>query len=143
VAIADEWAQFEPYLRDMAYRGIESDPGFLLDHEGGPYGISADLILGRLIGHDDQVVRDDLHLDRIRDVVLEPMFPRMAFHAAPPEVVGDYPDIRTAEYGLRSGYAFCEMDVASVWPPAGVEARSGRYTVLFLRYKRRLPTGPG
>ena len=137
MAITDEWSQAEPYLRDRAYRTIESDPGFLLDHEGGPYGIKADLILARLIGHDDQVVRDDLRLDRIRDVLLEPMFPRMNFHAAPPEVVGDYPDIRTAEYGLRSGYAVAEFDIAGLWPPAGVEAKTGRYTVLFLRYKRR------
>lgn len=134
MAVSDEWAQAEPYLRDRAYATIEADPSFLLEGEGGPYGVKADIILARLIGHDDQIVRDDLRLERIVPVWLEPIFTRTTL-ARPADVL-EQP--RTAEYGLRSGFAVMETDIAAIWPPAGVEAKTGRYTVLFLRYKRRL-----
>lgn len=134
---ADEFARAEPVLRDRVYATIESDPGFLFDHDGGPYGIKADIILARLIGHDDQIVRDDLRLDRIRDVLLEPIFPKVTAVAAPD--ILSMP--RTAEYRLRSGYATVELDPAAIWPPQGIRpdpANGYRYKVLFLRYKRRL-----
>jgi hypothetical protein len=140
VSVTDEWAQAEPYLRDQAYREMEARPEFLFDCEGGPEGMQADIILGRLVGHDDQFIRD-IRLDRAVPVWLEPMFPRMAFTAAPAEGTGALPDIRAAEYGLRSSYALIELDSQTIWPPAGVTlspANGYRYTVLFLRYKRRV-----
>lgn len=135
MSVHDEWARAESTLRDRAYATIEADPGFLPDHEGGPYGVKADIILARLIGHDDQIVRDDVRLDRIEPVWLEPIHERLT-PAAPDD---PYSPPRVAEYGLRSGYAVATLDATAIWPPPDVRPNgSPLYTVLFLRYKRRL-----
>lgn len=132
--MASRWDQVEPIMREQAYRAIENDPQVLLEHDGGPYGVHAEVIFARLYGLDDEIVRDGWRLPRIEAALRLPIIPRLRISAEPVrlEPVG-----RVATYVLQSGYALQTVDAMN-GPPDVPLLPDFRVRVLYLRYRRRV-----
>jgi hypothetical protein len=131
LTVLRDWSPEFTTLVDMAYRRMTRDPEYLLEHDGGLVGVTADYVVARLIGYDEQVERTMLLHEVLPELRL-PFVPttRTLLSEADPSL----PDFRTARYVLQSGYATGE--VRGEWCPGG-PPRRGFGTVLCLRYKRR------
>jgi hypothetical protein len=137
VSIPGLWDEGLPYFVNNAYAHLDAQPESLLETDGGPVGISADVYMGRMIGPDDQV---------ISDVRLPSAVPEWLMPIAPPlrvfggAEVGSLPYVPmgAARYVLQSGYATMALD--GMYAPKDVtpDPRSNQFTVVFLRYRRRL-----
>lgn len=127
------WAEAEPIMRERAYRTLDSDPQSLLECDGGPVGQTADVILARLVGFDDEIV-GDIRLQRVEPVWLVPIYERVTLVEAAPCPTR----MRTARYVLQSGYV--RMQLAPEHAPPDTTPGPPAFTVslLFLRYRRRL-----
>jgi len=133
------WDEIEAALRHKVYRTLENDPQILLEQDGGPFGVEADLIYARLIGYEDEIVKDGWRLRSIEPQLWLPITPSARSFlnpdAPPPLDVS-----RSAIYVLQSGYAVMPVDpliapdVLDLLPP-GRDWQPVR--VLYLRYRRR------
>lgn len=128
------WDQAEPVMRHRAYRTIENDPQVLLEGDGGPGGVNAEIYMARLFGLDDEIVEDGLRLAAPLPIVRLPIIPRVAY-------LDDESDLssplRTADYVMQSGFALVHL--AAEYAPPGVELLPDfTFRVLYLRYRRRL-----
>lgn len=135
--MSEFWDFIEPTLREQAYATMDADPQSLLEHDGGPEGMTADVVMARLIGFDDQIVKDGWRRERADPVLLLPIHerPKLTASLAPTEA-DLYPTMRTARYVLQSGYVVFAMD--AVLLPLGVpHGPDFRTTFLYLRYRRR------
>jgi hypothetical protein len=125
-----EWQHVEPILREQAYAVINNDPYMLLETEGWPGGMEADVILARLLGFDEQV-EHDWRIPRVESVLLTPIPERLSVLAQEPERT----PLRTARYNLLSNYA--RMSVDGRYAPADVTLGADfRFSVLAVRYRR-------
>lgn len=118
-------------LIDKAYRTIEQQPEYLLEHDGGPQFETADIIVARLIGLDDEIV-DQVFLDRPLPVW------RMPAAQAPTFVLDDgpvYEPLKVVEFQLQSNYATAWLDAIHA-PPGTAGPPTFRAKVLCLRYRR-------
>jgi hypothetical protein len=127
------WTDIEPYLREQAYRAIDANPESLFERDGGPEGMKASFIYARLMGHDDQIVKDGWRLDRVVPVLYLPMFERLTL--AEPDPVAAMP--RQAEYRLQSGYVLTDVSAEFVPPGTRIDNRH-LASVLYVRYRRHL-----
>lgn len=129
----------ERHLRDRLEANIVNDPQVLLDQDGGPAGIRADVYLAKLIGHDDQTVAE-IRVKEARDVVLLPIPARPSRLVS--EAADVYPTIRTARFNLQSGYAMSKVDegLALAQGLIASPARKPDFLldVVLLRYRRDL-----
>jgi len=117
-------------LIEKCYATIESEPTVLLEHDGGPYGLAADIVVARLYGFDEQLDHE-WRIPRIESELRTPIMPRLS--AVPSDVVAS-PMTRTGRYVLQSNYASANIAGEYVvplapWKPA--------VSVLCLRYRRR------
>jgi hypothetical protein len=129
----DRWQQVEPTLRHKAYRTIESDPQVLLETDGGPVGMPAEVIFARLLGFEDEVVEDGL---RLAEVVPDLRLPIMSLGPLLSSGPLEPQPIRVARYALQSGYA--RTKVAAEFAPPGVQLGPDfTFRVLYVRYRRR------
>ncbi len=126
---------FEERLRAICAGTLDNDPSILLETDGVPVGQTADVILARLIGFDDEIVDDTLQLSRVEPSLRLPV-------SEPVRVVDpmpmEYTPPRTARYVLQSGFTRATLDGmyarlfgVRVGPPTCTAS------VLFVRYKRR------
>lgn len=129
---------FSSFLRQRLTAHIEAQPEVLLEHDGGPMGLKADIILATLYGMDDQIDAE-WRIPRVEPHLLMPIRPRLT--AIEPEPGPLLPTMRTARYELQSNWATMQLD----WLhhrdllPADVHPAQGDYlvTVALLRYRRR------
>lgn len=123
----------EPLLRRRAYGALEADPQVLLEVDGGPLGVDADVFIARLIGFEDEVVDDGIRLRRAEPVYLVPLHRRLSMLEPDP---AELAPMRISTYVLQSGYALAT--VAAENAPADVAVRDDfTVRVLYLRYRRR------
>lgn len=129
------WPEMERHLRGHLYAVIDHTPELLLDADGGPVGATADIILARLLGFDDEIVDDSLRLGRVEQVWLKAIPQQFSVTAV--ELTADIEPLRTAEYVLQSCYA--QMAVASMLLPPEMRGDSPTFqtSVLAVRYRRR------
>lgn len=131
------WAEVEPVMRERAYRRLDNDPQVLLEHDGGPLDIKADVILARLIGFEDEIVQDAVRLSSVMPVYRLPLLPRgqfaMSEDTAPPSL-----NLRAAEYVLQSGYVAVNLAPEYAPPEITVGPPTFTFKVLYLRYRRRV-----
>lgn len=131
------WAEAEPILRRQAYAIYDSQPEMLLEHDGGPYSLDADVLMARLAGFEDEIVEDGLRLERIYPDLLRPIaLPLRSWlteAAAPPE-----PSWRAARYVLQSGWVIMPLDQRFAPPNVTPKVRmDGAVRVAYLLYRRR------
>jgi hypothetical protein len=128
------WEQAERSAREKAYRTLDNDPRILLEGDGGPGSIRAEVYMARMLGYDDEVVADGLRLPRPEPVYRMPIVPRGPLFAADDDPL--VPTIRAATYVLQSGFAL--VTLAAEYAPPGVTLRDDfTFRVLYLRYRRR------
>lgn len=128
------WDQAEPVFREKAYRTIERDPQILLEGDGGPGSVQAEVYMARLYGYDDEIVADGLRLPRPEAVYLMPIMSQPAWMRADEDMQPAL--IRTATYVLQSGFALVKL--APEYAPPGVTLGDDfTFRVLYLRYRRR------
>lgn len=134
--VMSRWEEFELALREQAYGTIDADPRLLLETDGGPVGMKADVIFARLIGMDDNIVQDGWRLPRVEPYLLMPIpLSRRERMANYEPTVADAV-LRTAKFVLQSGFAHTR--VSGEYAPPGVSLDSDfMFDVLYLRYKRR------
>lgn len=125
-----EWTTVQPMLVERAERCINNDPSVLLEQEGGPVGATADVILARLYGFDEQVDHD-WRIRSVAPVLLAPIVEPLALVESPVT----YSPLRTAEYHLQSNYAEMRMD-ARYSPPDVTLGPDFMFRILFVRYRR-------
>lgn len=138
-----EWRRVvEPVLRAEMAATIDNDPWTLLETWGGPVGMTADLVLVRLLGHDDEIVDDTLIFDTVRPEWLAPIPERATYadFAAAPSHIAPMP--RTALYVPLSGYATTSVSFEAMWdgwtPGPHSFHTNAAASILFVRYKRKL-----
>lgn len=131
------WAHVEPTIRDQMNATLDAQPESLFEHDGGPVGRTADIILARLVGFDDQVVDDALRLRRVEPEWRTPIPARLSL--TPEPFSPDDAILRTARYVLQSGFAEMKLDPTAVPLPPDVKPTPPGFlvTVLFVRYRRR------
>jgi hypothetical protein len=117
---------------ENCFRTIRSEPEYLLECDGGPEGMTADIVVARMFGYDGQMDRE-VRLRRAEPVVRLPIAypgPTLAFEELA------HATMSTAEYVLQSNYATVYIDacLASDLP---FDPITFRCKVLCLRYKRR------
>lgn len=129
------WEQIEPLLIERMEATINHDPRVLLEVDGGPAGMKADVVLARLYGFDEQVD----HTWRIREVLpdLRVPIPQRLNLASFSDESPIAPAFRVAEYVLQSNYATCRMAPEYAPPDAHPGPPDFMFSVLFVRYKRR------
>lgn len=123
--MSERWEHFEAALRERAYAAIDHDPQVLLEEDGGPLGQTADVILARLIGFDDEIVHDGWRLRRVEPVLLA---------VESTEVV---PSMTAATYRLQSSYVRTRASAMNGMPPDVTPGPDATFDVLYLRYRRR------
>lgn len=138
--MADGWADFERYLRDVLTAKIESEPEVLLEHDGGPEGIKADLYLATLYGIDGQVDAE-WRIERATGVLLRAISRRVTSRLAEPDPL--HLEIPTARYELQSNYAWMDLDYGSHVHllPSDVTHDPSTFLVrvVLLRYRHHFP----
>lgn len=128
------WEQVEPIARDKAYRTIERDPQILLEGDGGPGSMQAEVYMARLFGFEDEIVADGVRLRRPEPVYFMPISSGPAWMRADEDM--QPAPIRTASYVMQSGFAL--VTLAAEYAPPGVTLRDDfTFRVLYLRYRRR------
>ena len=134
--MTDPQQEFDRHVRDRLTAIIEAQPEVLLEQDGGPIGLKADLYLATLYGFDEQVDAEirvpkpewDLRMPiRRRLTLAEP---------EPMEMV-----MPVALYVLQSNYATMQVDWLHMreFLPSDVKPPPLDYivTVALLRYRRR------
>lgn len=138
------WTDVERHCREAAYAQIDADPQVLLEHDTTPDGIDADLFHARLIGFDDQIVRE-LWLTKPLAVVLEAIPRPMTFAPVTdstdpfsPAWDDDMLYGRTARYHLQSGQVIWTVSLeVTTWPPIEKCRPDRTVKIAYLRYRRR------
>lgn len=132
--------EFVNVLRDRLTAHVESQPEVLLEHDGGPMGLKADLYLATLYGMDGQVDAE-WRIPKVEPYLLRPVRPRMSA-AFDPEPEPIMPMLRTARYELQSNWATMQVDWLHFHKmlPIDIRPDPGTYliTVALLRYRHRL-----
>ena len=117
---------------------IEADPQVLLEHDGGPLGLKADIILATLYGFDEQVDAE-WRIPRVESTLLRPITPRLSLTADDADAA--MPTMRVARYELQSAWAALDVDWLHhrALLPADVKPSPGTYLVkvALVRYRRR------
>jgi hypothetical protein len=132
------WTEFQPYLAERLTRVIESKPEVLLEHDGGPEGPRADIILAMLYGMDGQV--DAIwRVARAEPYLLRAVAPTLRAMLAETE---PSPHLNTARYSLQSNWATMTLDWTMLREalPDDVHPAPGTSTVsvALLRYRHRI-----
>lgn len=129
------WSDVEPMLRDRLMRTIENDPQVLLEVDGGPVGMTADIILATLYGFDEQI-DGKWRIPSVTPDLLRPLNHRLTLDTpdGPPS-----PTFPVARYVLQSSYASLKVSPVSLPLPADVKIVPPDFlaTVLVVRYKRK------
>lgn len=133
------WTEFEPYLAERLTKVIEHQPEVLLEHDGGPWSLKADIILAVLYGMDGQV--DALwRIPRVEDVLLRPISRRPTMRMDADPMADLTPS--TARYVLQSSWAEITLDYPAHRDllPADVKPSLGtnEVTAALLRYRHRI-----
>ncbi len=133
------WTEFEPFLAERLTGVIEHQPEVLLEHDGGPEGLKADIILAVLYGMDGQV--DALwRIPKVTHALLRPIRRRLSLRADPDEMTS--PSIATARYVLQSSWATMTLDYLAHrdFLPPDVKPSPGtnEVTAALLRYRHRI-----
>lgn len=131
----ERWMRMEAALRERAYAVIDNQPEVLLEGDGGPVGMKADVILARFLGFDDQIIQDGYRLQRVEPEWLMPIHPRMTARAQPDPP--PMPMMRTARYVLQSGYVLHHLSGEYAPADVSVDLTTLQFSVLYLRYRRR------
>lgn len=132
------WAEMEPMLRDRAYRRLVDDPEILLETDtGGLYDFDADLIYARLLGFDDEIVKDGLLLPKVMDQIFVPIHQRLTRASSDPSDLLEIEPPRTARYVLQSSFVTLSVSGFVTDPP--VEKLRDNFTakIAYLRFRRR------
>lgn len=132
-ATMTRWQHTERILREDAYRTIDGQPEVLLEGDGGPVGMKADLILARFLGFDDQIIEDGYRLNRVESEWLMPIHPRLTVSEPDPMV----PFMRVARYVLQQGYATTRVAAEHLDPGIPYDMTTFTATLLYVRYRRR------
>jgi hypothetical protein len=131
------WDEGLPYFVNNAYAHLDAQPESLLETDGGPVGIPADVYMGRMIGPDDQIIAD-VRLPSAVPEWLTPIAPPLRVFGGAEVDPLPYVPMGAARYVLQSGYA--TLTLGGEYAPKDVEPGPPwcQFTVLFLRYRRRL-----
>lgn len=127
------WDEMQRLLVERMEATINADPRVRLEVDGGPVAQTADVILARFYGFDEQVDRD-LRLTDVRPDLLFPIPQRPTIHIDSDWTV---PTMPVARYVLQSSFA--RMNLAPEYAPPDVRPGPPDFlvSVLFVRYKRR------
>jgi hypothetical protein len=130
------WRDLDATLRRELTAAVESQPELLLEHNGGPEGLKADLILATLYGLDEQVDAE-WRLSSVVPYLRRPIRPRLTASAFDePPSMGPPP----ARYDLQSNWATAKLDFlahASMLPADVRPApQTNVVTVALVRYRR-------
>lgn len=132
--------EFVAELRHRLTRVVESDPQVLLEHDGGPESLKADLILATLYGHDDQIDHE-WRLQTVVPVLRAPIVRRVRYFDLNTDATSPGP-MPVARYNLQSGYATMKLDwtLYGHMLPADIEPDRGTYLVdvALVRYRREV-----
>lgn len=123
---------------EQLFATIDNDPQVLLETKGGPVGLTADVIVARLFGYDEQIDHEWVLSGRIPPVLLTPIIHRPMMVAFDGDAM---PSIDSATYHLQSIWAQVYLNVAMValagdvpasWRPGG----DSLVRMLGVRYRR-------
>jgi hypothetical protein len=130
------WEQVRPTLVHQMLATLEDDPRILLETDGGPVGLKADVYLAVLIDLDEQI-HDVVRITRAEPVWLQPIMQKVSWRVEAADPSPGSPAFNVARYILQSFYATYKMD--HQYAPSHVRPDSRfQFTVALLRYKRRL-----
>jgi hypothetical protein len=132
---ATMWDEIKPTLLDMMQAKIDAIPESLLERDGGPVGMKADVILARLIGWDEETV-DTWRIQGVVPVLFRaiPTSLRSTLGMEPPATGIISP---TAEFVLQSCYATYRLDARYAPADVKIGPPTFDFSVLYVRYKRR------
>lgn len=130
------WTEIEAFMPERAYRTLERDPQVLLERDGGPVGLDADLFHARLLGFEDEIVTE-MWVRGAEPTILMPILRRpVVLRADAASLRYEMEPSRVARYELQSG--FVTLSVSAEYDPP-VERLRPDFTarVAYLRYRRR------
>jgi hypothetical protein len=132
------WQEFEPMLRERLTQRIESEPEVLLERDGGPEGLRADIILATLYGFDEQV-DEEWRIPDVPSRLFRALPDRQTYSLAEPPSIS--PNIPQATYKLQSTYAWMDLDWLAHRHLLPADVRPAPATNLvsaaLVRYRRR------
>ena len=134
--MTDPQQEFDRHMRDRLTAVIESQPEVLLEQDGGPIGLKADLFLATLYGFDEQVDAE-IRVPKAEWDVRMPIRRRLSVLDEP----DPSPVMPIAVYVLQSNYATMQVDWLYMreFLPSDVKPPPLDYlvTIALLRYRRR------
>lgn len=134
---AAPWTEFDRMFRDMLTARVEQDPEVLLEHDGGPVGLKADVIFATLYGMDEQI-EAEWRIPRVEPYLLMPLRERVTIAAPEPTAM---PTMRTARYELQSNWATMNVSYSTLigsWPAdVKPDPTTLMVRVALVRYRRR------
>jgi hypothetical protein len=125
------WDQIEPTLLDLMQAKIDAMPESLLESDGGPVGIKADVILARLIGWDEETVAT-WRIREVAPILFRPLSLPQFIKWSGGGIIS-----RRAEFVLQSCYATYQLDPRYAPADVRIEPPTFSFSVLYVRYKRR------
>jgi hypothetical protein len=142
--MTDFWRDIEPALRGQAYGSIDADPQILLEGDGGPSGLDADIFMARLIGYDDQIIEDTI-IPHIVDQLLRATrtVNPLPLDGTSHDAIWCVDDVRAEPMTLREAYVLQSGYATATWslecgPMPDVKPRpDGTIRIAYLRYRRR------
>lgn len=127
---------YSPHLAatiDRCYATINNDPRLLLETAGGPVGRTANVVVARLYGWDEQVDHE-MRLRKAEPIVFVPILERLTL-ATPELSLDDYRPPRAARYDLQSNFAVANLAAENA-PDEAFDPTTFLVSVLCVRYKR-------
>lgn len=140
------WEHTERRAREEAYATINADPQLLLEEDSW-FDVDADLIYARLIGFDDEIVRDGMPLSKVPREIRMPILQssRRLFREAEDEAFLNRLGIfdpallmppAPAVFRLQSGSATIRVS-GELCPPVEQLRDDNTAVLAYLRYRRR------
>lgn len=137
LSVRTPWAEIEPVLRDRAYRHIDAMPEILLETDSW-FTLDADLIYARLIGYEDEIVKDGLRLPRVEpEIYLAIMRRPRIYEPTPAEFSIEPEPMLKATYRLQSCYTTLDVSAELYDVPVENLRHDHIAKVAYLRYRRR------
>lgn len=129
------WDDIQPAIAERLDRTLTGDPQWLFAGRGRPP-VDADVVLARLIGFDEEVVRD-VRLSSVLDEYREPIRP--SYGAYPLRSANVLPHIGVAIYEPVCAWSKCHISAVVCDPPEGVTTLNSHsvFTVALIRYVRK------
>ncbi len=132
-----DWDTVERSLRQRAYASLDNDPQILLATDA-HFTVDADLFYARLIGFEDEIVRDAVQLPRVVPEIFLPIpRPRLTLRPREPGAAIELSDLGVARYVLQTGHVVLTVSGEYGPPIDHLDPETVTARVVYLRYRRR------